>query len=164
MLSGCEVHIASFETTGHSVGGSAIPKRVAEINAGQYDKISKRCIPAKFHAIAGASMTGALLRKYDDENIFHHGTGVSEALRMYPMLSKIISVWEGPEYIDGFKSCVKIIQEIEPDLIVIERLCAQAMDACTFLSRNSVMISPVTFKETISTIQPYLFGLWGIPA
>ena len=64
----------------------------------------------------------------------------------------------------GVESCVEILKLVDPDFIVIERLCAPAVDTCTLLSRQYAMLSANAFKETLAVAQPYLLGIWGIPA
>jgi hypothetical protein len=109
-------------------------------------------------------MVEALLHHFTRESQLFHGTGVPEATRMYPLLMKLVCVWEGDEYIRGYLSAKKIIEDIEPDVVVIEKLCAQAMDACKKLGRKYICLSSVTFKETLIAVQPWGYGLWGWPA
>jgi hypothetical protein len=139
----CSVHVASF---------SPLASRVRELTG------------ATFHQLHGESMREALLHHFNTESQLIHGTGVREATRMYPLLMKLVCVWEGDEYIQGYLSAKKIIEEVEPDVVVVEKLCAQAMDACKKLGRNFVLLSPVTFKETLVAVQPWGYGLWGWPA
>lgn len=165
VLAGCDVHIASYGSKGASLGVS-ITERITELNEGRYGAIPKGSKPVSFHCLKGPSMTEAMSRKFTEKDAvkFVHGTGVREVLRMYPMLMKVLCVWEPQDYMDGLESCIEILKHVDPDFIINERLCAQAIDACTLLSKTYVCLSPNTFKETIGTIQPYLFGLWGIPA
>jgi hypothetical protein len=85
-------------------------------------------------------------------------------MRMYPLMLKSVSAWQPDEYVQGVESCVEILKLGDPDFIIIERLCTPAVDACTLLSQKYAMLSPNTFKETLAVAQPYLFGIWGIPA
>lgn len=140
---GCSVHIASF---------SPLASRVAELTG------------ATFHQLHGESILQALLHYFTHESQLFHGTGVREATRMYPLLMNMVCVWEGDEYIRGYLSAKKIIEDVEPDVVVVEKLCAQAMDACKKLNRNFVLLSPNTFKETLIGVQPWGYGLWGWPA
>ena len=140
---GCDIHIASF---------SPLAARIEEITG------------ATFHEIHGESMMQALRNHFSEESQLIHGTGVREATRMYPLLMNAVCVWEGDEYIKGYLSAKKIIEDVEPDIIVIERLSAQAMDACKKLGRKYVLLSPVTYKETLVAVQPWGYGIWGWPA
>jgi hypothetical protein len=162
LLRGCEIHIASFDSAGASLG-SSVQKRVTDLSYEVYGAVPKGNKSAIFHRINGPSMTEALLQRFTDQSEFLHGTGVKEALRMYPLLTHVVCAWDGQEYIQGYDSCVEIIKTVSPDIIVIEILCAQAIDACNILHQNFIILSPNTFKETLGGVQPYLFALWGIP-
>ena len=140
---GCDVHIASF---------SPLAPRIEEITG------------ATFHQLHGESMQQALLNHFSVESDLIHGTGVREATRMYPLLMKVVCVWEGDEYIKGYLSAKKIIEDVKPDIVVVERLSAQAMDACKKLGRKYVVLSPNTYKETLVAVQPWGYGIWGWPA
>jgi len=140
-----------------------MPARVVDLNDGVYGSLFDGK-PLTFHPIKGESMGAALAKAYDGQAYFTCGTGTKEALRMYPVLAAVICAWDRLEYIEGVESCVDIIRDVRPDVIVNERLCAQAIDACTIAERNYIILSPNTFKETIATIQPWAKGFWRIPA
>lgn len=141
---GCDVHIASFSPLANRVT-TEFPR-------------------ATFHPLHGESMVEALLNHFSHESDLIHGTGVREATRMYPIFMNLFCVWEGDEYIKGFKSAKKIIESVRPDVVVVERLCAQAIDACEELGRRHVLLSPVSFKETLLGVQPWGYGFWRWPA
>lgn len=140
---GCLVHVASF---------SPLAARVAEIKS------------ATFHLLHGEAMVEAAHHRFSKESELMHGTGVREATRMYPKLMDLACVWEGDEYIRGYQSARKIIEAVDPDVVVVEKMCAQAADACNALGRRFVCLSPVSFKETLVGVQPWGYGLWGWPA
>lgn len=137
--------------------------RVEELNDGLYGPIGEST-KATFHCISGPSIALAISKNHNYQSHFTSGTGIAETIRTQDILTEIICIWDSQEYTEGFKSCVDIIESVQPDVIVNEKLCAQAIDACSILGHNYIILSPNTFKETIAFLQPNLGILWKIPA
>jgi hypothetical protein len=149
---GHEVHIASYDR---------LAKRVQALNDGQYGKLARK---AEFHQINGEAMFKVVDDKYGSASEFRHGSGIRKALKSYPILVQLACVWDGPEYVQAYQSCCDFIEMIKPDIIVVERLCLQAVDACKNLGQDYLMMTPNTLKETISTQQPLFDQLCRFPA
>jgi hypothetical protein len=167
LLRGCEVHIASFSAP---MFGLAVPDRIAKLNDGSHGALPADHKPAVFHQIPGAAMLEARmaemveLRKKGKGSELFCGTGIKTAFDYYPNMVLAFYPWEPAQYLEGTQKCVQIIKDVNPDLIVNERLCSQGIDAANHLGRNFVVISPNTFKETLLEVQPRWFGYRKIPA
>jgi hypothetical protein len=137
---GYEIHIASF---------APLQRRIDDLNA----LISKNAIPATFHTIAGPSLSQCLEQK--DEFIGPYPPGIRGALKTYRVtLPSMATAYNEAQYMAGYESCLKILSSVEPDLIVVEPMLDQGLDACKKLSRRYVVLSPNTFQELLRYKQP----------
>ncbi|QSZ29829.1 hypothetical protein DSL72_004347 [Monilinia vaccinii-corymbosi] len=172
ILNNVEVHIASFEApalaeeVSHIIdygnARSPIRMRVDELNAGTYGPIPTGSITAVFHAIASPGMVEKLALVARDQEAMRHGVGFLEAWRTYAKIPRILSSYTPEEYVGGVHSCVEIVKAVNPDGIVVEKLCAQGFDACALLGKKMMSITPNSFKDTLGQAQPNGFALWGM--
>lgn len=148
------------------MSGNSIPNRISDLNRGDNGIIPDEMKPMVFHPIRAVSMMEAIARNGTVQTFgeFSHGTGAKEALRMYRQIFDILCPWEPAEYREGVSSCVEIIKAVKPDLVVNDNLCNMAQDACALVSRRFIILSPNSFKEFVTPVQPHLFGLLRAPA
>ena len=145
-----EVHIGSFAPLG---------PRVKELNL----LIPHNESPAVFQTVKGPAMLEAAYEKFKDIGPFR--PGIFGAIDTYRVtLPALATAWDGPEYLVGYESCVDIINTINPDLLVIEPLFNQALDACESLSKSCVVLCPNTFRDILMKQQPMLQQLCRYPA
>ena len=136
----CDIHIASF---------APLQKRIEDLNA----LIPTNATPATFHAIVGPSLSQCLEAK--DEFIGPYPPGVRGALKTYRVtLPSMATTYNEAQYMAGYESCLEILRFVEPDLIVVEPMLDQGLDACKTLSRTYVVLSPNTFQELLRYKQP----------
>jgi hypothetical protein len=110
-------------------------------------------IPATFHTIAGPSLSQCLEQK--DEFIGPYPPGIRGALKTYRVtLPSMATAYNEAQYMAGYESCLKIVSSVESDLIVVEPMLDQGLDACKKLSRRYVVLSPNTFQELLRYKQP----------
>ena len=151
LLQQYEVHIASF---------SPLAKRIPDINQLASTSNGKSAI---FHTVAGLSAMESIVRRDDFVGPFR--PGIRGAADTYSVtLPAMATSWDGPEYMVGYGSCLEIIRNVDPDLLIIDPLMCQGLEACTTLSRNCVVLSPNTFKDILAKQQPILHNLCRIPA
>ena len=151
LLEQYEIHIASF---------APLAKRIPDLN--RLASCSNG-IPAVFHTVAGPSAMESLLAK--DEYIGPFRPGIKGAVDTYRItLPAMATSWDGPEYMVGYESCLKIIREVDPDILVIDPLMSQGLEVCNVLSRNCIVLSPNTFKDILAKQQPVFHNLCRIPA
>jgi len=135
-----DIHIASF---------APLEIRIEDLNA----LIPKNANPATFHTIFGPSLSQCLEEK--DEFIGPYPPGIKGAFKTYRVtLPSMATAYNEAQYMAGYKSCVEILKSVEPDLIVIEPMLDQGLDACKTLSRTYVVLSPNTFQELLRYKQP----------
>ena len=68
------------------------------------------------------------------------------------------------EYVRIYESCKKVIEEIQPDVIVLDGIFNPGLDACFVLDKKFVLNSPNTPLDVTRFVQPWLKGLWYYPA
>ena len=66
-------------------------------------------------------------------------------------------------YVRICDSIKKIIEGINPDIVVVDRLLGAGFDACYSLNRKFVMSSPNTPMDVERLHLPWLKGLWYYP-
>jgi len=144
-----EVHIASF---------APLQRRIHELN----ESLPKTVPPAAFHGIAGPAALDALTAK--DEFIGPFSPGIRGALDTYKFtLPAMADTWSESEYMSGYQSCLDIVGSVEPDIIIVDPLMSQGLEACNTLSRKHVILSPNTFLELLRKKQSLFSQLFTIP-
>ncbi|RDW90469.1 glycosyltransferase family 1 protein [Aspergillus mulundensis] len=162
-----DVHIASFP---------GLEPTVSHLNVQvQATLLQSSSTSATFHALPGRSMAEAVMfgtgsnpssrssSGSPSSSWFNsHDIGLFGARKAYPMLCGLMVPWTGDEYIAAYNRCIEIIKEVQPSIVVIEPLLAQAIDACRMLQCKYVILSPNTAKDHV--VQPYLANLWKFPS
>lgn len=91
-----------------------------------------------------------------------HGLGFHAASEAYKaVLAKMVAPWTGDEYMEIYKCCVRLMESIGPQVVVLDPLFTPAVDACRTVGMKYVALSPNTFKEHVA--QPRLANLWKYP-
>ena len=136
-----KIHIASF---------SPLKGPVKELNE---LATTDESTAAVFHTVPGLSALEALTAK--DEFIGPYPPGIRGALNTYRVtLPAMATTWDEHGYMVGYESCISILQAVNPDIVVVEPLFSQGLEACTKLSRNCVVLSPNTFQDILRKKQP----------
>ena len=146
-----EIHIGSF---------SPLAARVKEINSLAASVASS---PAVFHTVAGQAVDQILNAR--DDFFGPYPPGVRGGIDTFKVTIPVLATaWDGPAYLVGYESCLEIIRNVEPDLLVVGSLMNQGQDACQTLQRKYVVLSPNTFREILGKQQPILSQLFKYPA
>lgn len=146
-----EVHIGSF---------SPLEPRIKELNTFATSVVSNQAV---FHTIAGPSADEIL--KARDDFFGPYPPGIRGAINSFKVTIPVIATaWDGPGYMVGYKSCLEVIHNVKPDLLVVGSLMNQGQDACQTLHKKYVVLSPNTFREILSKQQPILSQLLTYPA
>ena len=146
-----QIHVASFSALQSRVDHLRKPKK----GPGDVSSIT-------FHTVDGPSGLEAFRRRFG-VSYMAHPPGVKGAVRSYNRLSEVFVAWDGPDYIQGFESCMEVVDSINPDAIVIDPLFRQGIDACRRLGRKYTILTPGSVKDLIAPIQPRFAGYWKFP-
>jgi hypothetical protein len=151
---GYKVHIASFP---------ALQPEVEELNATAARLSNGACSTARFHSLAGKSMKEAA--PPGTEFLDLHVPGMAGALIAYDgVLPATFAPWHGTEYMIGYSSTTEIIDETSPEMVIIDPLFSQGIDACNAIGQKYMILSPNTLKELVLDRQPSGGALWKFPA
>ncbi|KAL5051589.1 hypothetical protein BDW71DRAFT_202752 [Aspergillus fruticulosus] len=155
-----DVHIASF---------SQLEPEISKLNAqaARATLLQSSSTTATFHALPGRTMFEAAMDRGSSSSSSSstwfnaHNIGFFGARQAYTKLCNVVVPWTGDEYIEVYRRCIEIIKEVQPSIVVIEPLLAQAIDACRKLGRKYAILSPNTAKDHV--VQPMLGNLWKFP-
>ncbi len=102
----------------------------------------------------GSEQLGEALRK--PPNFF----STTEVLSM---VMGILLPWNGPEFVQIYKSFVEVVDKIQPDIVVVDSLLSPALTACRHLKFNHLVLSPNTLKDFAAALQPRGAMFWKYP-
>ncbi|CAG8220785.1 unnamed protein product [Penicillium salamii] len=137
------VHIASFPF---------LESKVEDLNHNVGKDATRPSGKAIFHTIDGPSLmqvglqctelTGILTRK--------KGYGVHAAVDTYKNeLPVVFTAWSPSDYLKIYDSCMRVIEEVKPDIIVLDWLFFPAVDACNVSKVKYCVLSPNSVLESI---------------
>ncbi|KAL2161805.1 hypothetical protein VTH06DRAFT_7589, partial [Thermothelomyces fergusii] len=143
-----EIHFASFKEIGADVASSS--------------DYSVRCTPGAapwtFHPLDGPSWMEAIQGKDDAmaalERAMSQRLGFSSILAMLRNLGNLFLPWDEAEFDLVYKSFVRLVDDVRPDIIVVDSLFAPALTACSALGLKHVVLSPNTLKDFSVVFQP----------
>ena len=159
-----EIHFACF--TGLEADTAAISEDVRMKNPDAK--------PIVYHAIRGMNMMDGMTGAFAEKNVLDQGGylprsfmkplsfGVSR--QMLRDVAPVLVPYSGPQLVEVFYSIVDIINEIAPDLTVVDSLMTPGLTACWTTEVNFTCLSPNSFKEFAGPLQPRGANLWKYPA
>ncbi|KAE8350897.1 hypothetical protein BDV28DRAFT_150494 [Aspergillus coremiiformis] len=149
-----DVHIGSF---------APLERAVSQLNA-RAAFLASVTNSATFHPITGIPMTEAYTWFQTSTHSFQlHGVGFRAALRTYKHIFPSLGTpWDGPQYMTIYQDCFKLIQTLQPAIVVLDPIFLQAVEACRMLKQRYIALTPNTFKELAP--QPKLANLWKYPS
>ena len=116
-----------------------------------------------FHPLPCLGMVKSVYRHVTD-SIPGHGRGFMNAFRVFSDLRLVLSPRSTEEYLEIYDRCVEIIEEVRPDLVVLEPIFAFGFDACKRLDQKYVVVAPNALKDVALFEQPRLAMFWKFPA
>ena len=159
-----EVHLASFP---------ALKRRV--------ERLSPK---VNFHPLDGKGLLETIAARGLAEEMHPHPPTTKSYEPYGRMLALLVTGWDGEcafyfllqmwvvtdmrrlfgsAYVRLCDSIKGIIEELNPDLVVVDSLLNAGFDACHFLNRRFVTSSPNTPMDIARAHQPWLKGVWYYP-
>ena len=117
--------------------------------------------PANFHEIWGPSMTDLAIRS--DVGLLCHKAGVSGAIRGFQKVCRALSAWTPSEYGRAYRSCLDILDKVQPTVVVVDPILHVGLDACRSIKTPIVVLWPVPLKDVVVLDQPKAGVLWKHP-
>jgi len=127
-----EIHLLSFPF---------LQSRVSDL----VDASNKNSL--QFHPILSAP---SYLQKQEEKGalsgFIRHGTGFLSSIASYMTIGQALLPWTGDEYLKLYHEMSKVIEEVKPDLAMVDVLFAPAIDACLGTGQKHIILSPTPFK------------------
>lgn len=140
---GAEVHIASFPV---------LAQRVAGLSPG-----------LTFHPLDGKDLIGGLKMQGFSERDLPHLPTAKDFAPYGKNMTSIMAGWSGASYMRIYESAKKVIEELNPGVIVVDPMLNPGIDACYSLNRDFIISSPNTPLDLARAHQPWLKGFWYYP-
>ncbi|KAL1952977.1 hypothetical protein VTO42DRAFT_3800 [Malbranchea cinnamomea] len=134
-------------------------KNLLERNRDKYDA----GVDVPFHTINGLSMI-ELLERDGLVDSLPHSPGLWAVIQSLEMVGRMVFRQTGEEYMHCFDSCVRILEDVKPALVVVDPICAYGIDACLYTNIPHMILSPLPFTMTVSMLQPWGAHFWKYPA
>jgi hypothetical protein len=149
----------------HFISFGEISKEVSAASA-----YSVQCTPGAqpwtFHLLDGPSYMDAIKAKDDVigiEESIQKPPGFFSTIEMLSKMMHLLMPWDGPEFVQIYKSFVRVVDEVQPDLIAVDCLFSPGTTACRHLKLNHLILSPNTLKDFATAQQPRGAMLWKFP-
>jgi hypothetical protein len=152
-VAGQLAHHGASSFTVHIASTAALGPRVAQLGT-----------RAKFHLLPGCSMFGGYLEAGQRLDAMFHRPGMSGAVSSFNNVSKMMQHWMNGRYMTLYQTCVELLQELAPAVVVVDPVCAPEIDACRMLGQKLVILSPMGLKDLLGPVQPWAGVLWKYPA
>ncbi|CAG7959066.1 unnamed protein product [Penicillium olsonii] len=141
------VHIASFPF---------LEAKVKELNLNAWKNATRPPSRAKFHALDGPTFVQAATQhvKLTDVITRERGYGVRAAVDIYTNeIPTLLSAWSPADYLTIYDSCMRVIDAIKPDLVVLDWLLFPAIDACNVIQAKYCFLTPNTAFDHIPSLR-----------
>lgn len=130
--------------------------------------------PIIFHKIQGLAMEESLRQHFVREkvptragyppNSYLERPGIISTTRAIRHTIPVFVPYNGPQMVEVFTSICETIQQVHPDLVVVNGLMTAGLTACYHLGVKFTCLSPNSIKDFAASMQPKAAGLWKIPA
>ncbi|KAH7177024.1 hypothetical protein EDB81DRAFT_836846 [Dactylonectria macrodidyma] len=150
-----EVHYASF---------SKFASRVKRTSS-QAQKAAPEASDVTFHALNGRAYGEAsALTQVTGSEMMVHPPGLASAEGFCRILKLGLSPWPADEYYDIYLSVQKIIEEVNPAIVVLDMLLNPALDATRDMHHAHAILTPNVLTGIAPAVQPSYKVLWKWPA
>ena len=95
---------------------------------------------------------------------FPHSPSYNNVVSTFSTCAHLMVREDPEEYIKGFDDMIQLVKDLDPVVIVVDRNCYMAMDACLASGVEYVQMSPCSFYEACAEMQPHGKALWKYPA
>jgi hypothetical protein len=95
--------------------------------------------------------------------LLSHRPGVKGATQGFQKVATAMRNWRPSEYQKAYKSCLEMIDELRPDVVVVDPLLYVGLDACRAAKARVAVLWPVPLKDMVVAIQPKAGMLWKYP-
>ncbi|WWD00742.1 hypothetical protein V866_007677 [Kwoniella sp. B9012] len=146
-----DIHLASYIN---------LEKRIANQSGSEDEFVS-------FHRIKGISLTDGLMRRFsnNEPKMFGYArtpSGLYGSILSAIRTTRIVQPDTPEEYVETARDVERIIQDVNPDYILVDPLLSSARDAIRKSGKKAILLTPNTAKEAALSEQG--LGVFAIPA
>ncbi|KAH7131082.1 hypothetical protein EDB81DRAFT_130413 [Dactylonectria macrodidyma] len=149
-----EVHLASFPKLGKRLG------RISEFARTKTPEASDII----FHELGSPSFEDAVTNAGKTMLNIPHPPGAAGIAQLCRDMPLWISPWTVEDHMDIYKDLKKVIDTVDPAVVVVDTLFRPAFDATRDSNRYHVIITPNTIVDNFLADQPYGSMFWKYPA
>jgi hypothetical protein len=157
IISDVEIHIASFQGLQEAVRAtsdfvlSSAPKSV-------------NAKPFIFHEVKGISWGPATFRPETGVTAGNDLTpGLVNSAKVVSLIPAVMLPWRPEEFIAIYREAERVLEEVKPDITVIDPIFTPGLTLCHHLNVNWMVLAPNTIKDFALPSQPGLAMLWKYP-
>jgi hypothetical protein len=148
-----EIHYASFPKAAH---------RVQDISSLALERGS-RAKDVTFYPLTGLGY-GDAINRFLNLSTLTHGPGLRVADSLAKNMALFTAPWSAEEYWTLYESCDRLIDEIDPAVIIVDTLFGPAVDAARDKRRLHALITPNILSDLLPAKQPAWTLFWKYPA
>lgn len=141
-----EVHAASFAK--------------ARARVGRVSPVSR---PITFHEVKGPGFTEALDADGINGATLIHGPGLKGSRPLFEVMPRTMSPWSVEDHIAIYQQLRRLIDEIDPAVIVLDIMFRPAIEAVEDSNRMRVVLTPNDLSLMLAPMQPYGQVFWKYP-
>jgi hypothetical protein len=166
VVQGYEVHVAAL--VGDKELGSSLEDRLHDLNNGMYGSLPKGSKPVTLHSVKGESAEQTYLKNSNIEPegySYFEKCGVRASFKTYKTLTDIYDVFfHEPNYMNRSTELASIIQQIQPNVVVVDYLCAEAREAVQTLALRHYVVISHSASRNILTGGRFGDRIWNFPS
>jgi hypothetical protein len=149
-----EIHYASFPK---------IAQRVQQISSLAANRGSK-AKDVMFHPLTGRGFVDSVEKELGNQTITTHGPGLAAGDHFAKHMGTYVAPWPAEEYWTLYESCDRLIDEVDPAVIIIDTFFGPAVDAARDRKRLHALITPNILSDLLPAKQPAWTLFWKYPA
>jgi hypothetical protein len=149
-----EIHYASFPK---------VAQRVQQISS-LARKRGSRAKDVTFHPLTGLGFVDTLTKVLGNQTTMTHRPGLSAGDHFAKYMGFYVAPWPAEEYWTLYESCHRLIDEVDPAVIIIDTFFSPAVDAARNERRLHALITPNILSDLLPAEQPAWTLFWKYPA
>lgn len=125
----------------------------------------KTARPIVFHEVRGLTFIECMLKpEFPAWDWLTLSPGFWNTPRLLQiMVQGMFHPWTPPEYVEVLRSCLEILEEVKPDLVVLDNAFSPGVTAAYHLGFRFLLLAPNTIKDFAASVQPWGQAFWKFP-
>jgi hypothetical protein len=117
-----------------------------------------------FYPLTGLGYVDTLTKVAGNQTALTHRPGLDAGNFFAKSIGSFIAPWPAEEYWTLYESCYRLIDEVDPALIIIDTFFSPAIDAVRDQRRLHALITPNILSDLLPAEQPAWTLFWKYPA